>query len=40
VDDLCASVMAEFDVSEAACHADVAQILGRLEAEGLIEATQ
>jgi hypothetical protein len=39
VADLCASVMAEFEVSEAACQADVAQIIGSLEAEGLIEAT-
>lgn len=38
VDDLCTSVMAEFEVSESACHADVVQILGSLEAEGLIEA--
>lgn len=38
--DLCASVMAEFEVSEAACQADVVQILGSLEAEGLIEATR
>jgi hypothetical protein len=40
VDDLCASVMAEFDVSQETCEADVVQILGRLEAEGLIEATR
>ena len=40
VDDLCASVMAVFEVSEAACQADVVQILGSLEAEGLIEATR
>jgi len=40
VADLCASVMAEFEVSEAACQADVVQILGSLEAEGLIEATR
>jgi len=40
VDDLCASVMSEFEVSEATCQADIVQILGRLEAEGLIEATR
>lgn len=40
VDDLCASVMAEFEVPEAACRADIVRILGSLEAEGLIEATR
>ena len=40
VGDLCASVMAEFEVSEATCRGDVVQILGSLEAEGLIEATR
>lgn len=40
VDDLCTSVMAEFEVSEATCQADVLQILGSLEAEGLIEAAR
>lgn len=40
VNDLCASVMAEFEVSEATCHADVVQLLGSLEAEGLIEVTR
>jgi hypothetical protein len=40
VQDLCASVMAEFEVSEVACQADVVQIVGSLEAEGLIEASR
>lgn len=39
VADLCSSVMAEFDVSEAVCRADILKILGNLEAEGLVEAT-
>ncbi len=39
VADLCSSVMAEFDVSEAVCKADILKILGSLEAEGLVEAT-
>ncbi len=30
--------MAEFEVSEAACQDDIVQILGSLEAEGLVEA--
>ncbi len=38
VADLCASVMAEFDVPEATCRVDIVQILGNLEAEGLVEA--
>ena len=37
--DLCASIQAEFDVSEAACEADVVQILARLEEERLVEKT-
>ncbi|TAJ36385.1 MAG: PqqD family protein [Reyranella sp.] len=39
VADLCASVQAEFDVSEAACRADVLQILASLEEERLVEKT-
>ncbi|CAN0392972.1 MAG: PqqD family protein [Reyranella sp.] len=39
VADLCASIQAEFDVSEAACQADVVQILARLEEERLVEKT-
>lgn len=39
VADLCSSVMAEFDVSEAVCKADILEILGSLEAEGLVETT-
>jgi hypothetical protein len=39
VADLCSSVMAEFDVSEAVCRADILKVLGSLEAEGLVEAT-
>jgi hypothetical protein len=37
--DLCASIQAEFDVSEAACRADVVQILASLEEERLVEKT-
>ena len=39
VADLCASIQAEFDVSEAACQADVVQILASLEEERLVEKT-
>jgi hypothetical protein len=39
VADLCSSVMAEFDVSESVCKADIEKILASLEAEGLVEAT-
>lgn len=39
VADLCASIQAEFDVSEATCEADVVQILARLEEERLVEKT-
>ena len=35
--DLCASIRAEFDVSEDDCRADVAQILASLQAEQLVE---
>lgn len=37
--DLCASIQAEFDVSEAACRTDVEQILASLEEERLVEKT-
>ena len=40
VDDLCASIMAEFDVSKADCQSDIVQMLESLEAEGLVEATR
>lgn len=39
VADLCASILAEFDVSEADCRADLLQVLARLQEERLIEAT-
>ncbi len=39
VADLCASIQAEFDVSEAACQADGVQILASLEEERLVEKT-
>ncbi len=38
VADLCASIQAEFDVSEAECRADLLQVLTRLREERLIEA--
>lgn len=40
VADLCALVMAEFDVSEEVCKTDILQILASLEAEGLVEANR
>jgi len=38
VAELCSSVMAEFDVTEPVCKADIEKILASLEAEGLVEA--
>ena len=40
VAELCASIVAEFDVSAEACQADIASILTSLQAEGLIEVVQ
>lgn len=40
VADLCASVLAEFDVSESECRADVEQILTNLKEEGLVEVAE
>lgn len=40
VAELCASILAEFDVSEADCRADLQQVLARLQEERLIEVTK